>query len=344
MIGYILLFIVVIYTTNLSRKYEKASLSLIFFFLTCFVGFRYHVGRDYENYVDIYNSVDFQYLEPAFAFLVEWLNSFHCSVTYLFFIMAFLTYGFLFGGIYCIKEANLPLSIFMLSIFTFSSICNVTRQALASAVFLFAFQFIIKRKLSFYILCILLASTFHVSALILLPLYFLLDKQLSDKYIISIYLMSFVFVFLDLGTIAGPFMSLMENWQRYENYVEKRGDEDGYLSPGVVLEMANYAIMLYYSIKANVHRNHTVLFNLLLLGAILMNVRIGAPLLIRLQMYFSFFINIILPLVVIEQKSKQTRHLLALYFGITQLALWGYYIFFIPTSDMYPYKDVFGIL
>lgn len=310
--------------------------------MTLFVGLRFKVGTDYENYVTIYET-DGSFLEPSFNFLVEWLNDRKLGAQWMFFIMAAITYFFIFAGLKMMKESILPLSIFMLSICTLSFNCNGIRQALAVAVFFFSYNFIRDRKLLFYTLCILFAVSFHTSALILWPLYFVLNKELPPKIYYIIYIASFIFVFLDLETITGPLAGTIDNYQRYENYIEDRGQDEGYLGPGVLLEMANYAVMFIFALKAKLQKKNTLLFNILLLGCILMNMRVGAPLLIRVQEYFNIFINVIIPLVIFDKSNQKYRQVLATYFILAIGASTIAYIFFTPSGHMYPYRAVFSI-
>lgn len=342
MLGYIFLFLFVLAVAALSKNYKRTALFSVFVFLSLFVGLRYKVGTDYENYVAIYNT-DTSWLEGGFRYYAEWLYDRHLGVTYMFLGIAIVTYGFMFGGLYFMKEANLQFSIIMLSFFTLSFTCNGIRQALAVAIFLFSYQFIKSRRIIPYVLCILLATLFHASALLLLPLYFFLCKNLPKKIYLAVYLLSFAFIFMNLETLVSPFTSFLSHEERYLHYVENRGRDSGYLSIGVLAQIFIYFVIFVYALNVKFEKRHTILFNLFLLCCIFMNMRVGAPLFIRVQAYFGIFSNIIIPIVILEQKSRKERLFLTLFFAFSLSSMTIFYIFFSPQSRMYPYHDVLGI-
>ena len=342
MLGYFLLFLFVLFVAEFSKNYKKTALFSVFIFLSLFVGLRYDVGTDYENYVDIYNT-DVSWLEGGFRFFAEWLYDRNLDVTYMFLGIAVVTYGFMFGGLYFMKEANLQLSIIMLSLFTLSFTCNGIRQALAVSIFLFSYQFIKNRKILPYVLCVFLATFFHASAVLLFPLYFFVHKDLPKKIYVIIYLLSFAFIFMNLETLTSPFSFFLSHEERYLHYVENRGTDSGYFSIGVLAQILVYFVLFVYALNVQFEKRHTILFNLFLLCCIFMNMRVGAPLFIRVQAYFNIFTNIIIPIVVLEQKSRNERLLLALFFSISLCIMTASYFFFSPQSRMYPYHDVLGI-
>ena len=342
MLGYLFLILFVFFIAWLSKKYEKTALFCVFVFMSLFVGLRHNVGTDFQNYVTIYDS-DTYWLEVGFRNYIDWVYANHLGVTYMFLGIAIATYAFMFGGLYFIKEANLQYSIIMLSIFTLSFICNGIRQALAISVFMFSYQFLKNRKLIPYVLCVLFATLFHTSAILLLLLYFFVHKELSKKTYIIVYVVSFIFIFMNLETLTSPFSFLLSQEAKYARYVENRGTDSGYLGVGVLLQLLVYAVIFIYALKIKFEHRHTILFNLFLLCCILMNMRVGAPLFIRVQMYFSFFTNIIIPIVILEQKNPKTRLFLSLFFIITLSSMTITYIFFTPQGRMYPYQDVLGI-
>lgn len=343
MFGYIYLFFGVFFISAISRYNKKIALFAIFIFMTLFVGLRYNVGTDYQNYSAIYDY-EITYLEPGFVFLQDWLSTRHYSVTYLFFIMAFLTYGFLFWGLYKFKGARMQITMIMLCLCTLSFICNGIRQALAVAIFVFAYQFIENRKIIPFLLCVAGGFLFHTSILIVLPFFFVGRFRLGKIWYIALYAFSFIFIVMNLETLTSPFGTLLENYDRAEAYIEGNGQGEGYLGPGVILELLNCLILFIFSLIANIEKKYTTLFNIFFVGIVIMNMRVGAPIFVRVQMYFSIFTNFLLPIVIYESKDKLTRQLLSAYFILSLSASTIAYWFFTANSKMYPYRDVFGIL
>lgn len=342
MTGYLFFFFSIILISILGKNQRNLSLLLAFLLMTLFVGLRYNVGTDYENYSMIYDSYS-TFLEPGFQILVNWLNERHLSSQWLFFIMAALTYAFLYAGLKLFEGVKIPLTLFLLTICTYSFICNGIRQALAMSVFFFSYYFIVKRKIVFFVICIFFAALFHSSSLILLPLYFVLNYKIPTKFCYIIYFLSFIFLFIDVGGYFTPYTNIgedYENYEKYMNYVEKY---DGYLGPGVIMEIINYAVIFVAAINAELHKKRPALFNLFLLCTITMNMRVGVPIMIRIQEYFVIFTYIMIPLVIYDIRNIRFRFILSAFFVLYIGAATIMYIFFTPNGRMYPYHDVLGV-
>lgn len=105
------------------------------------------------------------------------------------------------------------LILFLLSYSYFANY-NVFRQGMAIAIFLFSLKYIYERKLIKYIMCIFLGAIFHTSILALVPMYFILSKKISFKYILGIIFLVIIlgeFGILKIITAKIPFFG-----ERYE--------------------------------------------------------------------------------------------------------------------------------
>lgn len=71
--------------------------------------------------------------------------------------------------------------IIYLSLGFYSVSLNIVRQFIAISICLFAFSFLRKRRIILYTLFVILASSFHSSAMIMLPAYFLVSMKVSDN-------------------------------------------------------------------------------------------------------------------------------------------------------------------
>lgn len=339
MFPYIVLLFVVFY---LSKQYKRNdnALFLLFVFMSLFIGLRKDVGTDYENYTMIYDS-DTHFLEIGFQLIVQWLNSHGLPPYTLFLTFAVITYGFIFAGIY--KQENIEKfpTAFLLSVNTMTFICNGIRQAAAVAIFFFASRFIISRKWYIYFPLILFAFLFHKSILICLPLYFLKDFHLPKKTYVIIYMISFVFVTMDLQSIMQPLMPLLEDNERYANYMYSDRYTSGYFSLGVFAELLNYIILLWLSLRNDVEKKHPLWFNFFFFVIVLFNMRIASPLFNRVQVTFSWFITILMPIALMYEQNLSLRKKLIIWFIFSIAATSIKYIFFTPISRLYPYQFVF---
>ena len=147
------------------------------------LGLRYKVGGDYQGYADYYQYTDFRIsptdvpFEIGFYWLICILKLFALPTFSLFLVtcamqMAFMTawlrrHYFLAPWFFYFYFTTLLVIVSM----------NIVRQAIAFSILLYAITALLDRNLIRYMVLVLLASTIHASALMFIPLYFILDKE-----------------------------------------------------------------------------------------------------------------------------------------------------------------------
>lgn len=162
---------------------EKKShrMSFLFLFLAIIIfslvfGMRYYVGIDYHNYFDVYVNDSYEILrfEPGFQLLTILIKNTHAHYVVYFALLAFLQLSFFF---FSFRRQKFLLPFLCMMLFMSGTfMCgwmNVIRQTLATTIFVFASSFLVHkglRNLIIYLLLVILAITFHYSAVILLAL------------------------------------------------------------------------------------------------------------------------------------------------------------------------------
>lgn len=187
----------------------------IAFTLIVFAGLRGNVEPDYLNYLDIFKNAQMGInvnVEPAFFYFNRLLNYFGMDFQWVIFLMALfsitLKLNFFFKN-----SPNFAFSIliYYCSMFFLYDFIAV-RQALAMAIFMISIPFLIERKLFHYLLLIIIASMIHLSALVLIPLYFFLhysyNKVLFYLVLIITTLISVFKVDIQLVSILLGYLSL----------------------------------------------------------------------------------------------------------------------------------------
>ena len=139
-------------------------------FLVIFIGFRYRTGPDYESYELIYQDKSSPVLEYLFQLLISIAKSIKLNYNYFLLLIAALSLS--------IKWISLnkysPYFFFSIVIAFQSYILadmGQIRFSLAIAVSWLSLHFCLERKLIPFLLIVFIASLFHRSAVILLPLY-----------------------------------------------------------------------------------------------------------------------------------------------------------------------------
>ena len=159
---------------------------------------RVGVGVDYWAYKQIYNEYTYSSslnIEPGFKLIVSTLNTYSLNFQWLFIVSALITYLFIYKALK--KSINPALSIFLfcnLSFLYYS--LNTTRQFIAISIVLFSLQFIVKRKFLKYIATISIATILHMSAMLMIPMYFLLNvKYKTYQYALLLIISSISYAF-----------------------------------------------------------------------------------------------------------------------------------------------------
>ncbi|MCC8069315.1 MAG: EpsG family protein [Ruminococcus sp.] len=155
---------------------------LVFMYLFGLSYFRYGIGNDYFSYINIFlRAVHYDWqecltdqIEPGFMLLCKVISLVTTNYKTMHGIMAFLC---LAPTAYIIakysKNIWLSCHLYVCLTFYYSSM-NFIRQTLAATIILLAYKFFIERKTIPLIIVIVLASTIHLSALLVIPIYLLI--------------------------------------------------------------------------------------------------------------------------------------------------------------------------
>lgn len=296
---------------------------LIFTTMTLFGGLRYRVGTDFESYAEIFGNISRQWFDPRYAgteWAFVWLNRlitvFTVNPQYLFFITNLFITSF---GLICIGKYSrfVPLSLYIFYTTIYYQGFNLVRQGMACAVVFLAFGVYHEGKWIKSYLLILLASLFHRTALIALPVFVLMQFRYSQVW---------YYIF---GVLASLAFLLKEqiNDLLLRFYPSAAATDASYLyeefSPVQVILSLSYVILcfLYYR-KMLTKKPHNVVyinFSVLLLG--LYTCFYWIPMWGRLQLYFSCFYGLIVPELI---SCEDNRVLRVIYY----LAIWGIMLFF----------------
>lgn len=183
------------------------------------------VGQDTMNYYYAFRQISHLSFNQAMSLQWEkgyiiwnWIIShsgfdFHA---YLLFTGAFIYYS-LCRFIYRYStSAWLSIVIFISFGYYFGSL-HILRQYLALAIIMFAYDYMLKRKLLQFTALVLLAFSFHTSAIIFLPTYFICNKNIRTPVIVSMFLICITLAFF-AGKYLFGYLYLTEKYTKV--YIE----------------------------------------------------------------------------------------------------------------------------
>lgn len=309
--------LVVIFAFLESKKILKNGLLISFVIIFVFLSLRYDYGNDYMNYYkgfqEINRFVNFNIFDEQIHFEPGWVVlcilfqpiGFFGMVVFLSFLYCYFLYDLI--------KRYVPIKLYWFAVFilVFSSEFVLThlstmRQTLAILTFIFSLKFIYEKKIILYVMSILLASTFHSSALLLLPIYFIqfvnfkLNK-FSGGLIFFLYGVLYVF-----GENIKPFLnSVVTSFN--EDYLVY--DEEGALNSGVGLLILSFFFVLVLVNDKYYKGEIALLFKLVILSFILAPIGLIVMMFGRVSMYFSVFLVVVFPLVFEAVKIKSIKYL-----------------------------------
>lgn len=181
------------------KQNSKNLTSYYLFVIICIIilatvgGLRYYVGTDYGVYYHGYPKYIESFMEriqtwdePGIAIIAKVVSLVYNDPGAFMFVNTAITV-FLFG-ITIARYTDDFFFVIMLYIFTscWSGCFNGVRQYLAAAILFAGHRLIFNRKFIKYCIVVFLAASFHISALIMLPMYFLITENLDIKKIVFI--------------------------------------------------------------------------------------------------------------------------------------------------------------
>ena len=310
MIAYFIIFFIIsilLLVGSYIKKYKKISFFISIIVLVFFSGFRKNVGLDYNNYLELFDSIKLNYdvpLEFGYQILINIIILIGGKYQLLVLISSVITNFFI--GLFIYRNSSNPnyslfiyisLSIFYLATFT------AMRQFIAVGLFFYSLNFIISKQFWKYFALILLGTSIHITMIFLLPLYFLLGRNFKFWHYIA---MTFIFL-LCLKIVDIIFLRLGFS-QLY--FIQ---DEDAKISPIIFIFSA---VGFFFIIIRNrfIHQNVNniiylnMVFILLLITLSIFVTIIPPAIILRMSSYFSISYLILIPAFFLTIKNLYFRY------------------------------------
>lgn len=277
--------------------------------LTIVVAIRYDVGTDWNTYNSLFNmyknnplmTFGSQEMEFGYYYVNKIVIWFGGGAPVVFGLLALIAWYF---SLKSVSYYLVPLLVFFLFVdeYFFISL-NLVRQFTALGIFICSIKFIEKKQFLKFLLCLSFASLFHLSAIILLPLYFLPYKRLYNQklwiivYCITLLLANipiFIELFLKLFIRVTEFIPLLNVYIRYILNA-KFGNFRPEIGLGYIFRVVVSLFLLFASKRVIQAEPKTkVYYVLFFIGLIIYNLFYMIPLIVRINHYFIIFRSFIL--------------------------------------------------
>lgn len=322
----ILLILSILFKKN---KFVFIVLALLFILLSAFRGLE--VGTDVLNYKQIFGQI----LSSGYNVAIEplWIALNYTSYNLGFgfrgiiVVSALLTLLPIFFVIF--KESRNPiLSLFfyyVLYIYFFSF--NGIRQAIAISIVFLGFYFLKEQKIIPFVVTVIIASFFHISALVCLVV--LLIRFIPQKNIIYI---SIVLVSWVVGLTVADKLFL---WAMYVfNYTSYQTAELGNIIGNALFQgvLSMFFIFCLYTVKDKTN----LYFNIFFIAVVFSNLLARVPHGNRIFLYFSIIQVLFLPILFYQNKLQQKMSIR------TVIILYGMLMFYYKFGfhGIFPYQNI----
>lgn len=308
---------------QLNKKYPFWIFSLFCLFL--FMSLRYNYGNDYMNYYNAHTLIN----EGSWAWgnnnilyriLNNTFSNFFVMVTVIS-IFYLVTIGSLIKFNLSSKYYWLALLILLINPYLFLVQLSSIRQTISICFFIISSFFIIKKQFIPYIICILLALGMHSSAIVLLPIYFIIgEKKITKKYVL------YLLVILGILLFTPIFDLIVVNILKYlpEHYLSYYKEN---LTNSISSAILSGIYLLFILFNLNKLEGKEMVYGKLsLIATILSLLAIKLSMITRIGMYFDIFLIITIPQILSKMDNKLLKFLwVILLFSIYILR---YYSFF----------------
>src|SRR5690606_14028364 len=197
---FVFIFFAYLYSSVADKKSRYLILFIILILFLMIFGLRFDVGSDYYNYVLYYYDVVYglDYLPRFdyyfFYFFSRFFSELEYGYFYVFLVYSIISILLLF---YLLRCVGIVAALYFFITFGYMFIgFDRIRQFLAIIIFLYAARDIVNDRLFSYVLKIFIATFFHVSAIVLIPAYFLCRIKFSNISITLFFVVSLIGFYL----------------------------------------------------------------------------------------------------------------------------------------------------
>lgn len=292
-----------------SRVKNLIFVMIAFTQLFIIMAFRFGIGFDYNMYAvgfrsmaeSGFSNLSYKDWEPGFVIFTKLLGMIP-GMDYQWYMVILSAIAIVPAALFVFKNSEVPWisTILYVNLFMFFMEMNFLRQMIAVSIVMLAWHFLKTHKFIVYAILIVIASFFHQTVLIMLPVYFLVKIKpgMKELFIYGFFLLWFY-------TASTNLIQLLTNFyhEEYSNSV--------FVTTGVAfiyailpLAVTVCAFLLHKAGTISPTKPNRYLINLTFIGTLLMLTMAKHSIIERFTYYFIPFIILTVPLIYQSLKEK----------------------------------------
>ena len=292
-----------------SRSKNLFFLLLSFGQLFLMMAFRYNVGSDYDNYyygyttmkAEGFGNLTFLDWEPGFVIFTK-LMAMIPGMDYQIYLIIISLIAIVPMAIFLYKESEIPWlsTILYVNMLMYFMSLNFLRQMIAVSLLMLAWVFLKRNKFFRFLLMIIVASLFHQTVLLMIPVYFIVKIKPGLKE-----LLIYGFFLLWFYTASSNIIDLITSFY-HEDYNNSEFIREGVSAVYSILPVfiTVVAFILVKTETINLTTENKYLVNLSFIGTITMLTMSKHAIIERLSYYFILFMLLLVPVIYKSLKVK----------------------------------------
>lgn len=323
---------------TINKRDYKSLLFITFFALFIISAIRYNVGKDYnDTYVFTYRLVlaDASYIRADLGIIAIYkiMAFLKANVQWIFVITSFLVNYFVCKSIVTqSKKQFLSYWIYICGTFYFFSM-NGVRQSIAIAIFYYSVQYIKEKKVKTYFLLNGVGCLFHASAVIFLPLYFILGRRFKTKTKLFV-----AIVVLVGGKLILPYIMNILLQTKYAIYLTNSAYSAlDTINFSMILNIALF-ILFEWRIRKKSDENSIIYSNIHYAGLIVTLFATSIPLMIRIFVSFRYIEFLSVPHLVEVAGRKRYRKIIEFFIITIYFAYFVHGVLIKNGNTVLPYQ------
>ena len=284
--------------------------------LCLFYCFGYMTGSDWRTYEDWYNCLDFNKFyfgyrnEPGYYLYMMLFKKIGVTFWAYFIFTKSLIFIIVYKTIfeYCRESGYLSLMYFLPWFGMYLFIDNPMRNCIAVAIFLLSVRYIIEHKFWKFFGLMLLAASFHFSALVIILFYPFLNRRISTWVYVTLFIIINI-IFLNRELLIGILAKLFGMIPYVQNKLityflfDSMFAQGKLLSFGMIWQTTLFIMILCYRERITEQiggDKGLFVFNAAMIYFLLVRFSMTIEVFIRIQLYFSVFLSIAVGLVMLS--------------------------------------------